>query len=181
MDEAIKIANRIAIMKKGEIVQIDTPDKILRHPANEFVKGFIGEERLNQGTSMIPSVTDLMHFNVVTTSPRRGLAEAFRLMKEKKVDSLFITDKRKTFYGAVSLKKLDENYKNESLTVADIIQTDIKTLSADAVVTDVAELFHGSDIGTIPVLEENKLIGVVTRSSMMRGLAEWNHSSGGNQ
>ncbi|MGG0717494.1 betaine/proline/choline family ABC transporter ATP-binding protein [Robertmurraya massiliosenegalensis] len=181
MDEAIKIANRIAIMKDGEIVQLDTPDKILRHPTNDFVKGFIGEDRLNQGSAMMPSVTELMHSNVVTTSPKRGLAEAFRLMKEKKVDSLFITDKTKTFYGAVSLKTLDENYKNENLTVADIMQSDIKTLTADAVVSDVAELFHGSDIGTIPVLEENKLIGIVTRSSMMRGLAEWNHSSGGNE
>jgi osmoprotectant transport system ATP-binding protein len=42
MDEAIKIANRIVIMKDGEIVQLDTPDRILRHPANSFVKGFIG-------------------------------------------------------------------------------------------------------------------------------------------
>ncbi|WP_246944925.1 ABC transporter ATP-binding protein [Bacillus pinisoli] len=181
MDEAIKIANRIAIMKDGEIVQLDTPDKILRRPANEFVKGFIGEERLNQGATELPSVTDLMHTNVVTSSPKRGLAEAFRLMKEKKVDSLFITDKSKSFLGTVSLKTLDENYKNENLTLADIMKSTIKTLEAHAVVTDVAEIFHESDVGAIPVLDGNKLIGVVTRASMMRGLADWKHIRGGNE
>lgn len=181
MDEAIKIANRIAIMKDGEVVQLDTPDKILRRPANDFVKGFIGEDRLNQNTPAIPLVTDLMHTQVVTTSPKRGLAEAFRLMKDKRVDSLFVTDKSKEFLGAVTIKNVDENYKNEDMTVADIMQTNIKTLTADAVVTDVAGIFHGSDIGAIPVLENNKLVGVVTRSSMMRGLAGWNHSTGGNE
>jgi osmoprotectant transport system ATP-binding protein len=181
MDEAIKIANRIAIMKDGEIVQLDTPDKILRRPANEFVKGFIGEERLNQGTPDIPSAKDLMHTKVVTSSPKRGLAEAFHFMKEKKVDSLFIIDKTKAYLGAVTLKALDENYKNENMTVSNIMQSNIKTLAADAVVTDVAEIFHGSDIGAIPVLEGDKLVGVVTRSSMMRGLADWKHSTGGNE
>lgn len=180
MDEAIKIANRIVFMKDGEIVQLDTPDQILRRPANDFVRGFIGEERLNQRAANLPTVLDLMHTNVIMSSPKRGLAEAFHLMKEKKVDSLFITDKSKTFYGAVSLKMVDENYKDESLTLADIMKSDITTLTTDAVMSDVAELFHENDIGTIPVLEENKLIGIVTRSSMMRGLAEWKHRGGGN-
>ncbi|MDF0725815.1 betaine/proline/choline family ABC transporter ATP-binding protein [Cytobacillus sp. S13-E01] len=181
MDEAIKIANRIAIMKDGEIIQLDTPDKILRRPANEFVKGFIGEDRLNQNTPDIPFATDLMHKQVITSSPKRGLAEAFRLMKEKRVDSLFITDKSKEFLGAVTIKNVDENYNNEDMTVSDIMQTNIKILTADSVVTDVAGIFHGSDIGAIPVLENNKLVGVVTRSSMMRGLADWKHNTGGNE
>lgn len=179
MDEAIKIANRIVIMKDGEIIQVDTPDKILRHPKNEFVKGFIGQDRLNQGAKM-PSVTDLMNQHVITISPRRGLAEAFRLMKDRKVDSLFVTDKSKELCGVVTLKDLDENYRNENMTVADIMRQNIKALTSDAIVSDVAEIFNGDDISAIPVLEGNRLIGVVTRSSMMRGLADWNHHSGGN-
>ncbi|WP_273129748.1 ABC transporter ATP-binding protein [Bacillus weihaiensis] len=181
MDEAIKIANRIAIMKDGEIIQLDTPDKILRRPANDFVKGFIGEERLSQGNPSMPAATDLMQQKAVTTTPKRGLAEAFRLMKDNRVDSLFITDKTKELLGYVTLKKLNENYKNEDLVVADIMETPTKLLEVDAVVADVAEIFHGSDIGAIPVVEKNKLVGIITRSSMMRGLAEWNQTDGGNE
>ena len=51
----------------------------------------------------------------------------------------------------------------------------------DAVVTDVAEIFNESNISAIPVLDGNKLIGIVTRSSMMRGLADWNHHTGGDE
>ncbi|ADL07012.1 betaine/proline/choline family ABC transporter ATP-binding protein [Thermosediminibacter oceani] len=173
MDEAIKIANRIAIMKDGEIVQFDTPDKILRHPANSFVRDFIGENRLVQDHTIVPKAKDLMYTSVVTTSPKRGLAEAFRLMKEKKVDSLVVTDKNKSFLGVVTLKELEEHYQNENLLVADIADRDVPTLTIDADVTNVAEIFRNKDVSAIPVLDGNRLVGIITRSSMMRGLAEW--------
>ena len=46
MDEAIKLASRIAIMSEGKVIQYDTPQNILRNPANEFVEELIGEDRL---------------------------------------------------------------------------------------------------------------------------------------
>jgi osmoprotectant transport system ATP-binding protein len=176
MDEAIKIANRIAIMKDGEMIQLDAPDKILRHPANDFVRGFIGEERMKRGETSIPIAEDLMFSSAVTSSPKRGLAEAFRFMKEKKVDSLMVIDKNKALLGVVTLKKVNEHYKNEQLTLADIMDTNVKTLKKDAAVNDVAEIFHETNVSAIPVLEGDKLVGVITRSSMMRGLAEWEYN-----
>src|SRR5699024_3341554 len=89
MDEAIKIADRIAIMREGEIIQLDTPEKILRYPKNDFVKGFIGQERLNE-RNPLPVATDLMVSKVITSTPNRGLAEAMYMMREDNVDSLFI-------------------------------------------------------------------------------------------
>lgn len=46
MDEAIKIADKICIMNKGEIVQYDTPENILKNPINDFVSEFIGKNRI---------------------------------------------------------------------------------------------------------------------------------------
>jgi osmoprotectant transport system ATP-binding protein len=45
IDEAIKLADRIAIMKDGKLEQFDTPEQILEHPANAFVRDFIGADR----------------------------------------------------------------------------------------------------------------------------------------
>src|SRR5699024_1381256 len=59
MDEAIKIADRIAIMKDGEIIQLDTPENILRHPKNDFVEGFIGKKRLDANKLML-SAKDML-------------------------------------------------------------------------------------------------------------------------
>jgi osmoprotectant transport system ATP-binding protein len=45
IDEAIKMGDRIAILRDGELVQYDTPDRILAEPADEFVADFVGADR----------------------------------------------------------------------------------------------------------------------------------------
>ena len=46
MDEALKLADKICIMKDGKVQQYDTVENLLRNPANEFVRNFIGSDRL---------------------------------------------------------------------------------------------------------------------------------------
>jgi osmoprotectant transport system ATP-binding protein len=173
MNEAIKISNRIAIMKDGEMIQLDTPDNIIRQPANDFVRGFIGEGWIKHGEISIPTAKDLMLSSVVTSSPSEGLAEAFRLMNEEKVDFLMIIDKNKALLGVVTLQKIDDLDKNGHLTLADIMDTNVKTSTKDTSVSDVAEIFHETNVSAIPVLEGDKLVGVITKESMIRGLSEW--------
>jgi osmoprotectant transport system ATP-binding protein len=59
MDEALKIADNIAVMKDGLIEQFGSPAELLSHPANEFVRTFIGEHRINSG-SVTLTVNDVM-------------------------------------------------------------------------------------------------------------------------
>lgn len=181
MDEAIKIADRIAIMKDGEIIQLDTPEQILRNPINDFVKGFIGQERLNQNNSL-PVATDLMLSKRVTLTPERGLAEAMNIMTENSVDRLFITSEFEDFLGKVQLEDVNASCTNKTMTIVDIMITDnISKLDANDVVTDAAIIFQDSDIHAIPVVKDSKLIGIVTRSSMIKGLSEWKQSKGGDE
>ncbi|WP_227456681.1 CBS domain-containing protein [Geobacillus sp. C56-T3] len=114
-----------------------------------------------------------MSADVATISPRRGLAEAFRLMKAKKVDSLVVVDKKQAFLGIVTLKQIEKRYQEEHLLVADIADYDVTTLAKEADVTNVAALFQNPDVRIIPVLDGDRLVGGITRSSMMRALAEW--------
>jgi osmoprotectant transport system ATP-binding protein len=178
MDEAIKIANRIAIMRDGEIVQLDTPDKILRHPKDDFVRDFIGEKRLNNEMGN-PVATDLMMEKVITSSPTRGLAEAFNFMKKGRVDQLYIVGKNKEIHGVVSLEEVKNHYKDEEKSLADIMETNLTQAHPDQSFGEIAELFSDQGIATIPVVNEGKLIGIITRSSMIRGIAEWEQQRGG--
>src|SRR5699024_4864407 len=57
MDEALKIADKIVLMKDGSVIQQGSPEEILRYPANDFVRNFIGEKRLKQALDM-PLVKD---------------------------------------------------------------------------------------------------------------------------
>ncbi|HET7626875.1 MAG TPA: betaine/proline/choline family ABC transporter ATP-binding protein [Bacillales bacterium] len=177
MDEAIKIADRIAIMKDGEIVQIDGSDNILRRPANAFVREFIGEDRLN-GDSMTPNAASLMMKRVVTARPTRGLAEGLELMKAYSVDSLYVSDKDHQFLGVVYLDVLRNHYHDENKRLRDIMDTDVASVASAADYSEVAQIFSDLRVRTIPVVDDGRLTGIITRSSMMRGLAGDNPLSG---
>ncbi|PLT28932.1 ABC transporter ATP-binding protein [Peribacillus deserti] len=170
MDEAIKIADRIAIMKDGEIIQFDTPERILRHPINDFVRGFIGEERLDGAVNSVPSAEDLMIKKIITSRPSRGLAQALKMMRTYKVDSLLVTDNINRLLGIATIDDVERDYHNEEKTLEDIMRTDFHTVNADTPYTDVAALFAGG-AASIPVVSNGKLSGLITRSTMMRGLA----------
>jgi osmoprotectant transport system ATP-binding protein len=169
MDEAIKIADRIAIMKDGEIIQFDTPEKILRHPKNDFVKGFIGEDRLQSGNSH-PTAEDLMIKKIITAKPTRGLAQALKTMKTYKVDSLLVTNNDNDLLGIATVENVERYYTDEDKKLADIISKDYFTVETSCLYSEVAEYF-AKGAAPIPVLQNGRLVGLITRSSMMRGLA----------
>ncbi|MCA0173438.1 ABC transporter ATP-binding protein [Bacillus sp. RAR_GA_16] len=168
MDEAMKIADRIAIMKDGEILQLDTPDRLLRHPKNEFVRNFIGDERMAKGQA--PTAVDLMIQKVATVKESRGLAEAFRLMKSERVDSLVVTGAEQEYQGVVTLEHVQKHYESDTKRIADVIEW-IEPIQRNTLYPEIAKRFAEKQPISIPVVEGEKLTGLVTRSSMMRGLA----------
>lgn len=152
MDEAIKIGDRICLMKDGEIVQLDRPEVILRHPANEFVRQFIGEERL-QDASNIPDLEELM-IPPITAYPTRGLAEALKYMRNKRVDHLVIVDRYNQYYGVVNIWDMRKAYKDEQLHLIDIVQKDFPTLKTSDSPEKALQMVNESKTGFVPVLDE---------------------------
>ena len=174
MDEALKISDRIAIMQAGEIIQLDTPDGILRHPKNKFVREFVGEKRL-AGKLNSPIAIDLMQQRVVVINPKRGLAEAFQIVKNERVDRLFVTNFENELLGVASLEDITDNYRDENKTIADIMKTDILMAYPDQPMNEIANLLSAPDVNAIPVVSEGKLKGLITKASIVRGIAEWKH------
>lgn len=83
MDEALKLADHVAIMSEGKVIQYDTPENILQQPANEFVEELLGEDRLMQARPDNTLVKDVMTTAVTITS-EKSIQEAITLMREKK-------------------------------------------------------------------------------------------------
>jgi osmoprotectant transport system ATP-binding protein len=77
MDEALKLADKIAIMKDGKVLQYDSPKQLLRNPAHGFVEEFIGKDRLLKQPEFI-NVKDIMIKDPVTILPERTLKPGFR-------------------------------------------------------------------------------------------------------
>ena len=104
MDEALKLADRIVIMRDGQLVQCDTPDEILRNPADEFVEEFIGKDRLVQARPNIQTVEQIMNPTPVTITGDHTLSQAIQLMKQKRVDSLLVVNEDNILQGYVDVE-----------------------------------------------------------------------------
>lgn len=171
MDEALKLGDRIAIMRNGKLVQIDTPEKILHEPANEFVEDFIGKHRLTQNPEMLP-VTDVMTEKVITSLPHRNPEKALIMMRQKKITSLVIADEDKTILGIVSAYDIIKK-DNQVSTISEMMKPAEHILFDTANAMDALTMMPNAKYGIIPIVDEQKKIkGVVTRGTLLSTLSE---------
>ncbi|AOU02359.1 CBS domain-containing protein [Bacillus velezensis] len=168
MDEAIKIADRIVILKAGEIVQAGTPDEILRFPANEFVEEFIGKERLIQSSSPdIERVEQIMNPDPVTVTPEKTLSAAIQLMRAERVDSLLVIDEKNVLQGYVDVEMIDRK-RRQAVTVAEVLERDLYTVRSGTLLRDAVHKILKRGVKFVPVLDEDgRLTGIVTRASLV--------------
>ena len=168
MDEAIKLADRIVILKGGEIVQIGTPDDILRNPANEFVEEFIGKERLIQSSSPdVERVDQIMSTHPVTITADKTLSEAIQLMRQERVDSLLVVDDSHVLLGYVDVEIIDQCRKKAEL-VGEVLHQDIYTVLGATLLRDTVHKILKRGVKYVPVVDEDsRLIGIVTRASLV--------------
>ncbi|CAM3970639.1 osmoprotectant [Bacillus subtilis] len=168
MDEAIKLADRIVILKAGEIVQVGTPDDILRNPADEFVEEFIGKERLIQSSSPdVERVDQIMNTQPVTITADKTLSEAIQLMRQERVDSLLVVDDEHVLQGYVDVEIIDQCRKKANL-VGEVLHENIYTVLSGTLLRDTVRKILKRGVKYVPVVDEDRrLIGIVTRASLV--------------
>ncbi|MBT2734197.1 ABC transporter ATP-binding protein [Bacillus sp. ISL-7] len=169
MDEAIKIADKICILKDGDILQYDTPENILKNPANDFVEEFIGKRRVWNNPELLMA-EDIMIPNPVKITSRRTVLQAIEIMKDHKVDSLIVTDKHNVLKGLVTLKSIQ--LLNRTTSIEMIMEQNVLSVSQDANLISVLATMNEHKIGYVPVVNgHNQLIGLITRSSILSALS----------
>lgn len=170
MDEALKLADLVVLMKEGRIEQAAPGDDILRDPASEFVHDFIGSKRLSPTGEL--SLSDITIDQPVTIEPYRGLAEALRKMRRRRVDSLLAIDADQKLLGIVTAKDLHK-YLPVKKKISEVMSTEIVKVKVDASVSDVLLVMQENQVGYLPVVDDNnKLQGLVTRASLVDVIAE---------
>ncbi|CAD2073932.1 betaine/proline/choline family ABC transporter ATP-binding protein [Jeotgalicoccus meleagridis] len=166
MDEAIKLADRIVIMSHGKVIQFDTPDEILRNPANDFVRDFIGEGRLIQDRPNMRTVQDAM-IQPVSITVDKSINDCIALMREKRIDTIFVTDHNNKLLGFVDIEDINEGYR-KGMDLIDLMNRDVYRIGVDSKLQDSVRTILKRNIRNIPVIDDNnKLIGLITRSNLV--------------
>ncbi|MYM27995.1 glycine betaine/L-proline ABC transporter ATP-binding protein ProV [Duganella sp. CY15W] len=104
LDEAMRIGDRVAIMKDGHVVQVGTPEEILRKPANDYVCKFVR----GVDAAAVFKASDIARKSqiVVSESPTRGARAALSMLEEQDRSYAYVVDARRKFLGLVSADSL---------------------------------------------------------------------------
>ncbi|MBI5974873.1 betaine/proline/choline family ABC transporter ATP-binding protein [Staphylococcus canis] len=167
MDEAIKLADKICIMSNGKVIQYDTPDNILRYPANDFVRDFIGQNRLIQDRPNIRTVEDAM-IKPVTVHIDRSLNDAVGIMRERRVDTIFVIDNEEKLLGYLDIEDINQGLRARQ-TLIDTLQRDIYTVRVDSKLQDSVRTILKRNVRNVPVVasDNQTLVGLVTRANLV--------------
>ena len=172
MDEAIKIADKICIMREGIVLQYDTPENILKNPVDDYVSNFVGKNRIWSSPEFI-KVFDFMMNQPVTATKDLSVLKCIDKMRQHKVDSLLIINpENRQLEGIVKAKQL-RNVFDKSKPASQFLITEYPTLNPDNTIVDALKLVTEQQISTIPVVSENQcLMGLVTRSNLVTTLSQ---------
>lgn len=165
LDEALRIGDRIALMKDGVIVQIGTPEEILMNPSNDYVERFVEDVDL----SKVLTAGHVMK-RAETVSIEKGPRVALQIMKDLGISSIYVVDKKKTLLGAVTASEANRAIDSRQ-GLTDILKEEVTTVSPETLLTDLFEKVSTASIPVAVVDENNRLKGILVRGAVIGALA----------
>ena len=164
LNEAMRLGDRIAMMRNGRIVQIGTSEEILTDPANDYVAQFVADV----DRTRVLTASSVMEKPVATLGRDQGPRVAHRLMREHQQHGLYVIGRDRTLVGYVTEDVVNKHLEDSSLSAA--LEPITTMVSAE---TPVAELFAPAAHNQLPlpvVDDDKRLIGVIPRVTLLAAL-----------
>jgi len=167
LDEALRLGDRIALMKDGRVVQIGTPEEILKNPADEYVSRFtkkVDRTKVFDAETFMKKPRNVIHD---TQGPRA----AMKIMESTDHSNLLVVDKSNRLVGMVGSDDII-NAIRQGKTLDDVIERDIPRVHRDTPMKEVIHIMVTTDF-SIPVVDDDqRLIGIVSPSATAEALNE---------
>ncbi len=169
MDEAIKLANRICIIQEGTVIQCDTPENILKHPANSYVEDFVGKNKLWSNPEFV-NAEDIMLKKPYEISKERTVVQAIQIMGNHNIESILVTEESKLL-GVLYLEDIidKENYTG---AIEEYISKEYPYAFTDTNLRKIITTFDYNMSGIIPVIDySNYVQGYLTKGALLASLS----------
>jgi glycine betaine/proline transport system ATP-binding protein len=168
LNEAMRLGDRIAMMRDGRIVQIGTADQILDDPANDYVAKFVQDvdraRVLTAGTVMAPPVA--------LVGAEQGPRSVHKLMREHQTARLFVVNRDQTLRGAVDEEAVVAAVREGAPTLDGILEDQVPSVSENAHLCDLLPLSADNPKALAVVDDHDRVVGVLARVTLLQALGQ---------
>jgi glycine betaine/proline transport system ATP-binding protein len=167
LDEALRLGHRVAIMKDGEIVQLGTPENILREPATEYVERFVEDVDYTK----VRTAESVMIRAKEVAYPNEGPTVVLRRMRQAGLSHMFVVDDERRLQGLVEAEEVSRLAERDERELKAAIDTEAPRIKRDTWLREILPLFvEHDDVPVAVCTEDGHLEGVVVRGSLIAGL-----------
>jgi glycine betaine/proline transport system ATP-binding protein len=166
LNEAMRLGDRIAVMRAGRIVQIGTSEEILNKPADDYVSQFVQDV----DRSRVLTAASVAQRDGTTIRDRTSPEEALVLMREHQAETLFVTDTQEKLLGALTVTAAERAHRDGLAEVAGAVVTVDDPVRASALLSELFPRMAGSSSRVPVVDEQQRLLGAVTAESVFQAL-----------
>ena len=166
LDEALKIGDRIALMKDGAIVQIGTPEDIMTNPSGEYVKKFVQDV----DRSKVLTAQHVMKRPETIDVEKHGPRVALQRMKQAGISSIYVINKNQELLGVVTADAAVDALKNDIKDINIVMETAVPIVPPDLTLNDLFDVIHNSPV-PVAVVENKVLKGIIVRGAVLAALA----------
>ena len=170
LDEAMRIGDRIAIMKDGQVVQVGTPDEILRSPANDYVRSFVR----GVDAAAVFKAGDIarQRLTVVREHSDRGCRAALQLLEGHDDNFAYVVSPTQRYLGTVSADSLRAALHGHHgpLGLQHAYLADVPPIPSDAAVANLfGQVAHAPC--ALPVVDgDGRFRGAISKTTLLRFL-----------
>ena len=165
LDEALRIGDRIALMRDGRVMQVGTPEEIMMNPANDYVERFIEGIDLS---NVLTAASIMTRAERITVD--RGPRVALQIMKDRGYSNIFIVDRKQTLLGALSADQASEAILKQ-IPLEEVMTKEVPTAMEDTILSDLLDDMANAQMPIAIVDEANRLKGVLVRGVVIGALA----------
>lgn len=166
LDEALRIGDKIALMKDGSIIQVGSPEEILMNPANDYVEKFVEDV----DRSKVLTAYNIMKRAETVNIEKNGPRVALERMQKEGISTIYVTDNKRNLKGYVTADDAVSALHNDVTNLAAILKTDAPSVTKDTLMNAIFEISHDSPV-PITVVENGKLLGIIVRGAVIAALA----------
>ena len=180
LDEALKLGNRIAIMRDGKVIQMGAPEDIVERPADAYVEDFIRDV----SKTRLMGAGSIMQAPAVTALATQSPAAALDAMRSAGAGGAAVVDAAGGFVGVVTAERAAEAASRGVQRLQDLDfrgSTSSPRVPPETSIDDLIPLAAATELPIAVVDEDGRLLGEVPRTNLLASLAENNQSASANR